>query len=354
MPGKKTTNNVTNQTQTNAPPEWALPGLEQLASRITSIIPNMPGPAYTGDFVAPPNATQYSALPIFANASNMALQGADQAGQAASALTSGGPNYGAWNTPRFDTTAAAMAASQPIFRQLQQQVLPGLQSSALASGAYGGGRAMELLPGMAIRDAVRGAQEIGTNMAFAEHQGAMQDQLAGYQALTQRGLGTEGLRQQALLGLPSLLDARMRMATGAGDILSQSGSMQQAWDQSAINNQLARFQYNQDYPFQGLDRAAQLLSGLASGYGTQTMHGTTKTTESSGGLAPWLGGAIGLASTLAGMPGIGSALGLGGAAGGAAAGAMSSPALASIFTSPGMFAPMQSFNPLQFAYRPGG
>lgn len=312
MGGKKTVTNNIDQTQKNAPPEWALPGLQELAQRITSIIPQVPGQQYGGEFIAGPNALQQGSLPLYAGASQQALGASQQAGEAAQALTGQGAQFGEWLTPRFDTSQAAAAATAPIMRNLTENILPGLQSSALQSGAYGNTRMTDILPSLAIRDATRGAQEIAAQMAFTEHQGAMQNQLQGFGAMTERGLGTEGLRQQRLMGLPQLLDTQMRMGAGAGDILSMAGNLQQGWDQSAIDNELAKFQYNLQYPFQGLDTAASLLAGLAHGYGTQTMTGTNKTVEKSGGMAPWLGAALGIGSTIAGFPGIGSMFGGGG------------------------------------------
>jgi len=315
-----------NSTQTNAPPSWALPGLMDLAQRVTGLVGNLPGPSYTGDFVAQSNPLQHSAIPMYQNAATAAQRAGSMIGEAGQQLVQGGPQFGQWDTPRFDTSAAAQAASAPIMRNLTENLLPSLQSSALASGAFGNSRMMEILPSLAIRDAVRGSQEIGAQMALGEHEMAMNNQLQGYQALTGRGLGVEGLRQQALTALPGMMDASLQMQTAAGDITSQAGGMQQQWAQQGIDNALARHDYDLNQPWFGLDRGTALMGQLAGNYGTQTMNGTSSQTQTqrTGGLAPVLAGAMGLASMAAGFPGAGGALsslfGRGGAAAAGAAG----------------------------------
>lgn len=327
--GGKTTVQTTsnkNETQTAAPPSWTLPGLEQLAARVINVIPQVPGEKYMGDFVANPNQTQYSAMPLYQQAAQGAQGAAALAGQGAQQAANFQTPLGfdQWQGQKYDTMPAIQAATAPLMRQLGQQILPSLQSDALMSGAYGNNRNMSLMPQMAIRDSMRGMQEIAAGIDYGEHARLQNERLQGYGAATQRGLGAAQLQQngqlQALNLLPGLLDTQMRMQTGAADILSQSGSMQQQWDQSAIDNQLARFNYNLNYPFQGLDTATNLLAALSGNYGTQTTVGTNtqKQTQSSGGLAPILGGMIGLGSMVAGFPGVGGLFkGMGGGAGGA-------------------------------------
>jgi len=62
----------TNETQSNAPPTWAQPGLEELGGRVTSIIPTVPGQLYQGDFVAQPNGYDLATPGAYAGSANLA------------------------------------------------------------------------------------------------------------------------------------------------------------------------------------------------------------------------------------------------------------------------------------------
>jgi hypothetical protein len=83
-------------------------------------------------------------------------------------------------------------------------------------------------------------------------------------------------------------------------------------------------QYASQAPFMGLDTASQLLAELSGGWGTTSMHGdsTQTTTQSQSPFSQILQGALGVGSMLAGVPGLGSAIGLGTSAASPAASAM--------------------------------
>lgn len=355
--------------------------------------------------------------------------------------------------------AAMEAAQQPVFRQLTQQVLPSLRSSAIDAGAYTGGRAMNIEPGRALAEAATRANEITQGLAYEGYQSQEERDLKAWQAdqalrgemagmenefntnifdaiLGQRAQGLNaamtgyGIRQGALSGAAEMenrfnestygtrtnaeadlfrtlagaemegygtemgaLADRARMANeyamgnremdigsamdifktltnadvsmygtdvgaavdrgrlmneaygleterglgtneaarldaGArsglfndslgiqasqGDLLRQFLELQTGADQTGISNDLARDQYNLEYPFRGLDIATNLLTQLSGGWGTQHLDGTDSTVEKTGGLGEIVKGVAGLgmagASLFGGGGPLGSALG---------------------------------------------
>lgn len=299
----------TNETSRNDPPSWAQPGLSELGGRITSIIPTMPGPRYGGDFIAPASGFEQGIPGRLTDTANFA-RGMTMPALGAMAQNQQGPSFGMTGGPQvgqfggYDPTAIRPvidSAMQPIFRQLREQVLPSLQSSAIESGAYGGNRAMDVLPGMAIADATRTAGELASGLAYQDFSDFQNRNLQAYGLDTERGLGTGNQLTQRLALFPDLLDTVMRTQTGATDIETQAASYDRALRQQEIDNTLAQFDYDVRYPFQGLDVAAALLGNLAAPWGTRTTTGSQ--TQSSGGLGQFLQGGMGLGMMAMGMPG---------------------------------------------------
>lgn len=307
--GSKTTVK-TNEVQKNTPPEWAAPGLAELGSRIGAIIPTMPGPKYTGDFVAQPGEAALAMPSMFRGVGDMANSLVDPSraamGQAFTMPSFEGPGLGAGTQgfSSYDPTAirpVVDAAIQPVMRQLMEQVLPSLSSSATESGAYSGTRALTALPSMAIRDAGRNAMEIATGLGYQDFTDTQNRNLQGYSLGTQRGLGVADTLSQRLAMYPDLADTVMRMSGAGADYYGQAAGMETAHAQSGIDNKLAQFDYGVRHPYQGLDVAAALLGQIANPWGTRTTTGTQ--TQSTGGLAPIVGGLMGAGMMAMGMPG---------------------------------------------------
>lgn len=326
MGSKKTTEQTSNQTQTNAPPSWTASGLSDVASRVNDALKNVPTTAYTGPMVAQGGDTQgvldaYRSAAATSNDMSSFVRGQLPGLTAAPTFNTSLP------TGRYDVgtgadlTPAINAAIHPVFKQLQEQVLPGIRSSALESGAYSGDRAMSVVPGQAIRDSNESAQRIAAELAYTDYQareerrlrGFTSDEdraLAGFNADTSRQLGVGDLLTQRMGLMPDLVDTIMRASGGGADMTRIANDYGTASDQAAIDDALAREQYNVMRPFMGLDIASQLLRQVGDGYGTNTMSGKSTTVEKTGGWGPILQGALGLGAAALGFPGVGSALGL--------------------------------------------
>lgn len=357
---QKTTSN-TNQSQTNTPWTPAIPGLTNLADLTTQAMQAaQAAPQYQGDFIALPGALQQQVIPALQQSAALAGSLVDPAMQAANQTnwqmpTFGGPsiNAGTQTFGSYDASQVAPvveAAIQPYLRQLTEQILPSLQSSGIESGAYSNDRAFAVMPQTALRDTSRMAAEVGGGIAFQdflEQQNRLQQ---AYGLSTQRGLGEADVLSSRLSMYPELLDTVMRMQTGASDLTSQAAAYDLAMRQSEIQNQLAQDAYRVQTPFRGLDMAANIFSTF-SPYASSNMRGTSNSTTTMTQQQPLAGqilqGALGVGSMLAGFPGLGTALGIGGMAANPMMGAGNLAGLgsSSIYTPQPI-----PFNPFQIRY----
>lgn len=320
---KQRSTTTTNQTQTATPWGPALPGLTNLANMTNMAVGQAQAvPHYQGDFLALPGAAQQAVMPALQNSADLAGSLIDPALNAANNLnwqmpTFSGPGIeaGTQTFGSYDASQVAPvveAAIQPYLRQLTEQVLPGLQSAGIESGAYSNDRALAVLPQQALRDTSRMAAEVGGGIAFQDFLQNQARQQQAFQMATQRGLGEADVLSQRLGMSPALLDTVMRMSTGQADLTRQAADWDTAMRQTDINNALARDTYNVQAPFRGLDMAANIFSTF-SPYASQNMTGRSSTTQTqSGGLAGQiLQGALGVAGMVGGFPGLGTALGIG-------------------------------------------
>ena len=324
---KSKTKTSTNTNTTSTPTPWgpALPGLTNLAGATNDAITAAQAvPIYGGDFVAQPGELQQAVPGAYLDSAALAQSLVNPALNAA--------NNTNWQMPTFDgpsidagtqtfgsydasqVAPVVQAAMAPYLRQLQEQILPGLQSSGIESGAYSNDRAFAVMPQQALRDTSLAAAEVGAGIAFQDFLQQQQRLQNAYQMGTTRGLGEADTLTQRLGMYPELLDSAMRMSTGSADLQSQAAAYDLAMRQSEINNALARDAYQVQAPFRGLDMGANILSTFAP-YASQnqTMRGTqTSTTTQSQPIAGQiLQGAMGVAGMIGGFPGIGTALGIG-------------------------------------------
>lgn len=338
---KSKTKTTTNQTQTAAPPSFTAPGLTDAANMVTAGLSQIPTTHYTGDMVAsmdPAKLAQimaaYTGTAQTAGQMTDFLQGMLPSLNQGMSFTTQLPDTSYSLAPKQDLNNVINASIDPVFRQLTGQILPGITNSALDAGAYSGDRAMSVLPTEAIRNATETAQNIASQLGYEDYQNYENRRLAAYQATTQasqQNYALENQRQQqeaALrmqqLGLaPEFINSILHTQASGADLLKMAADLETQQQQAGYNNAIAKDQYASQAPFMGLDTASELLARLSGGYGTQTMQGTTTQTTKQPLASQLIQGAIGLGSMAAGFPGIGSALGLGGAVSPATTGASS-------------------------------
>jgi hypothetical protein len=354
MGSKKITTNTTQQTQAAKPLDMVMPGFQQIADRTNAALQQVPTAGYAGDFVATAGANQLDNLlaSYGRNAADAAGYGRKidtvaerlaepisfQQTQAPALRQFQGDNGGG----RLD--AAIRASFNPIVQQLQENILPGIRSSALDSGAYSSDRAMRVLPAEAISDAMESGNRVAAGLAYDGFQQEEGRQLAGlnsyqdqllrsYDQDTQRTLGAGELQTRRNSMLPDMYGSAMQMRGGESDLLKMLMEAEMGNRQGGLNNAMARDEYNAQQPFRGLDTAANILTRLSQGYGTTDSNGTSRTVERTGGLGSVVQGALGLASMAAGaglFGGIGGAVPGAVTSGGAAAGGLGAGA-ANIF-----------------------
>lgn len=341
MGGSKTTNkSTTNQTQTAAPPTWTLPQITDLSGMVGDALTQLPTSHYTGPQVATMDPATLAAIQqawgaTAANAGQLSgfEQGLLPQLTAPMSFTTGLPTTAITAQPLQDATAAIQASMVPVMHNLTENILPGITSSALASGAYSGDRAMGVIPTQAIRDANQAMSNTAAQLGYTAYEDYAQRDLAAQQAAVQaaqQNYALDSARQQAIAGqnqalmslIPGYTASILHNQAASGDLLNMAAQLGLTNQQAGYNNSIAMDQYAAQAPFMGMDQAAAILQALSGNWGTQTLNGTTTQTQTTKpSLAGQLiQGAIGLGSMAAGFPGLGSALGFGGAAAPAAAG----------------------------------
>lgn len=260
-------------------------------------------------------------------------------GDATAALTrmlSGTPDYAG-------VEASINAANAPILRQLNEDIIPGLNSRAtFLNNPTGGIKTLNrVMPAVADRMSENAAQ-----ITEAERQRALRDQATGLQlfgslagqdkaaALQAAGMSPEllglGLMpsqlQQGAAGLP--LELAQSLASGVLPFASVGGSDTSTGTTAGTQSQAGTAQSMQDSISQNFQSSLQqaiqqmLAESASSSTGTEssTLNSTSKT-KTSGGLGSILGSLLTLA-TLIPTGGMSALAGLGGGALGGAAGGL--------------------------------
>lgn len=178
------------------------------------------------------------------------------------------------------------SASRDVTRNLYENQLPGL-----ALGATGTGNTNSSRAGVQEAIAQRGAQDrladissnirgqffnTGLNQAQNQYNQNLQNQLNANQGV-----------QSAFGGGLSGLGAGQNLATGAFNLGSQAGGMQQTQDQNVINAEMQKFSEQNNIPMDIIAKYMQTIGGNYGGTQTQT------TPETGGGFMGGLQGALG-------------------------------------------------------------
>ena len=219
------------------------------------------------------------------------------------------------------STNAFQQNAQTLTDTLKNQWLPSIRSGAGLAGQYGGTR-QGVAEGVAIGEAAKQLGNYGSSAQAALGNQIAQTQLGAYgQGLDAAKAGMLFLPQMAQLGMmPS-------------QMYEQLGARQEGYNQQAIDDAMARFNFAQSEPYNRMGWYSGILNGAAP-YASQSGSGTSTTTNPDsggstfgnvlgGGLTGYsLGSALGgtalggsLASTLGfsslGIPGmiLGAALG---------------------------------------------
>lgn len=141
---------------------------------------------------------------------------------------------------------AIEAATRPITQQFESQVLPGIASGFSRAGRYGSG-AMQRAQAAATEAYGRALGDVGTNIAYQDYS------------------RERGLQQQAQLAQSALAQAAPSFFQASflpSQALGQVGAAREQIAAQPLQEQIQRFQYGQQLPYQ------QLQGYLSSVYGT--------------------------------------------------------------------------------------
>ena len=185
------------------------------------------------------------------------------------------------------------AATRPLTQQFSQAVLPGISSLYSKSGRLGSG-AMERALGTATEAYGRSLGDITANIAGTQYQ-------------QERGLQQQAQLQQAQLAgfAPQFYSQQFLPA----QTLAQVGAQQEAIAAQPLQEQLARYQFQQQLPYQQLQGYLSSVYGTPLGsYGTQTTNAPTYQNRGAGILGGALAGGLG-GYALGQIPGVSSFFG---------------------------------------------
>jgi hypothetical protein len=186
------------------------------------------------------------------------------------------------------------AATRPLEQAFSQQVLPGISSLYSKSGRLGSG-AMERALGTATEGYGRALGDITSNIAGTQYQ------------------QERGLMQQAQLGQAALAQAAPSIYGQQflpAQTLGQVGAQQEAIAAQPLQEQLARFQFGQQLPYQQLQGYLSSVYGSPMGsYGTQTTQQPLYQNRTTGALGGALAGGLGGYALGQAFPAIGGTLG---------------------------------------------
>lgn len=226
---------------------------------------------FGGNVVAAPNTYQQQGVSSLYDAAGNVGQNFTNSADMAKKVASGyflDPT----NDPTFQ--GAVNSAINPITRQLQETVLPGIVDRSIKVGGTGsgpsayGGSSQDLQENQAVQNWAKQASDTTASMANASR--------------------TAGL--DLIKAIPQLNAGVNNEALAQSGVINTAGGLQNQQDQAVLDNELQKWQLNQQTFLPFLQQAASILN--TGGFG----NGTSNTTET--GPAPdmatqWLQGLTG-------------------------------------------------------------
>jgi hypothetical protein len=288
---------VQSTTQTSSIDPALLPFLTQGLERAQSLFLTGQQPEFFPGqtFVSPSAATTESIAQqeAIARQQSPVLQQAQEAFQSSLGGIGQTAQGGFLNANPFQAQMI-QAATRPLEQAFSQQVLPGISSLYSRSGRLGSG-AMERALGTASEGFGRALGDITSNIAgsqFQQERGLMQ----------QAQLGQAALAQAA----PSIYGQQFLPAQALGQV----GAQQEAIAGMPLQEEMARFQFGQQLPYQQLQGYLSSVYGSPMGaYGTQTTQQPLYQNRTTGALSGALAGGLGGYALGQAFPSIGGALG---------------------------------------------
>jgi len=268
-------------TQTSSVDPALLPYLTQGLQRAQSLFLTGQQPEFfPGQTYVSPSAATTEAIAQqeqLARQQSPVLQQAQQAYQASMGQVGQTAAGGFLNANPYQQ-AMMEAATRPLTQQFSQSVLPGISSLYSRSGRLGSG-SMERALGTATEAYGRSLGDITANIAGSQYQ-------------QERGLQQQAQLAQAQLAgaAPSFYGQQFLPS----QTLAQVGAQQEAIAAQPLQEQLARYQFGQQLPYQQLQGYLSSVYGTPLGsYGTQTTNAPTYQNRGAGVLGGAIAGGLG-------------------------------------------------------------
>lgn len=278
--GNSTPSQTTNTTKVDLSPEqqqilqYAMPGVQSYAASVPQ--------RYDGSTVAAQTAPQLAGQ-------QSALGAAGTQGTLATNAANANNNLltNIWDPATNPNLKNAVDASvRPITQQLTESTLPAIRGDAVTTGNFGSSR-QGIAEGLASRGASQAAGDTAAKVVQNEYDTNINAQL------------------KALGLVPNTQSAQLAPATTQSAV----GDVQQAYQQSLLNQDVGNFNYDQMAPFLQSQDIISLLSGIPGGGSTSVGTGTS---SSANPATSALGGAAAGASLGSALfPGVGTAAGAG-------------------------------------------
>lgn len=268
--GNKNTQTKTNSTSTVGADPQAAAYYRQLLDRVQGVS-NTPYQAYTGELVAPLSATQNQGIGQIQQGANW---GAPYFQQAAGLASAASQPITAADIQRYASphTQSVVDATQAQFDRANAVQQAQAKGNSIARGALGGNR----------RGVEIGQIAQAQNIAQAPVIAGLYDK--GYQQAVQTAVGQQNAQLQGAYGLSGVANTGQAAGIAGGNALIGAGGVEQA-NQQALNNALyQQYMQAQGYPYQQLQWAAGLSTGLGSSLGSTTTGQTTTTPPTP---SPW-------------------------------------------------------------------
>ena len=272
---------VQTTTSTSSVDPALLPYLTQGLEQAKNLFLTGPQPTYfPGQTYVSPSAATTEALSqqeALARQASPILQQGQQAYQASLGQLGQTASGGFLNANPYQAQMM-QAATRPLEQQFSQSVLPGISSLYSKSGRLGSG-SMERALGTATEGYGRALGDITSNIAGTQYQ------------------AERGLMQQAQLGQAALAQAAPSIYGQQflpAQALGQVGAQQEAIAGQPLQEQMARFQFGQQLPYQQLQGFLSSVYGSPmGGFGTQTQQTPLSTNRTVGALGGALAGGLG-------------------------------------------------------------
>jgi hypothetical protein len=225
--------------------------------------------AATTESIAQQEALARQASPLLTQAQQAFLSSMTQQGQTASGTFLNANPY---------QEKMMQAATRPLQQAFSDQVLPGISSLYSKSGRLGSG-SMERALGTATEGYGRALGDVTANIAGTQYQ-------------AERGLQERAQLAQAELAkqAPSIYGQQFLPS----QTLGQVGAQQEAIATQPLQEQMSRFQFSQQLPYQQLQGYLSSIYGTPlGGYGSQTQQTPVYQNRAAGGLGGAIAGGLG-------------------------------------------------------------